>query len=167
MVKKVHQSDTEAGAPPPFSSTIRESASQIWLAGLGAFAKAQEEGTRVFDALVKEGLTIQRRTQASAEEKFSEASGRMASAASDISARASGQWDKLENLFDERVAKAMQRLGAPDARDFDELEARIRELERRLGDPGEDTAPGPRRAPRKSIDPDGGSPAAKAPRKSA
>jgi poly(hydroxyalkanoate) granule-associated protein len=59
------------------SSTVKDSAQQIWLAGLGAFSKAQEEGGKVFEALVKEGLTIQRKTQAVAEEKISEATSRM------------------------------------------------------------------------------------------
>ncbi|TXI19947.1 MAG: phosphohistidine phosphatase, partial [Ottowia sp.] len=42
------------------ASTIKESTQQIWLAGLGAFAKAQEEGGKMFDALVKEGEAMQK-----------------------------------------------------------------------------------------------------------
>ena len=37
------------------TSTIKESTQQIWLAGLGAYAKAQEEGGKIFEALVQEG----------------------------------------------------------------------------------------------------------------
>ncbi|HEX6829199.1 MAG TPA: phasin family protein, partial [Burkholderiales bacterium] len=58
---------------------VKESGHEIWLAGLGAFSKAQEEGGKVFEALVKEGVTLQKRTQAAAEEKLSEATTRMAS----------------------------------------------------------------------------------------
>src|SRR5215212_5263566 len=106
MVKKLQKStataagDKKTGAQ--LSGTVKESAQQIWLAGLGAFAKAQEEGGKVFEALVKEGTSIQRKTQAAAEEKISEATNRMASMATDISSKASGQWDKLENIFEER-----------------------------------------------------------------
>src|SRR6188768_4445165 len=71
--------------------SVKDSAQQIWLAGLGAFSKAQEEGGKVFEALVKEGMTIQRKTQAAAEEKISEATSKMASMATDISSKASGQ----------------------------------------------------------------------------
>jgi poly(hydroxyalkanoate) granule-associated protein len=110
MVKKTTQSATDNKAGPQLAGTVKESASQIWLAGLGAFAKAQEEGGKVFDTLVKEGLAIQRKTQAAAEEKLSEATNRMASMATDISSKASGQWDKLENIFEERVAKALDEL---------------------------------------------------------
>jgi poly(hydroxyalkanoate) granule-associated protein len=130
MVKKTQSSSTDKKAGPQLSGTVKESASQIWLAGLGAFAKAQEEGGKVFEALVKEGQTIQRKTQAAAEEKISEATNRMASMATDISSKASGQWDKLENIFEERVSKALNKLGVPSAKDIDVLVARIDELNR-------------------------------------
>ena len=104
---------TASGSPPDFSRTVKESAQQIWLAGLGAFAKAQEEGTRVFDTLVKEGVTMQRKTQVAAGEKISEATSKMSSMATDISSKASGQWDKLETIFEGRVAKALKKLGVP------------------------------------------------------
>lgn len=165
MVKKVHTDETDADAAPPFSNTVKESAGQIWLAGLGAFAKAQEEGTRMFDALVKEGLTLQRKTQAGAEEKISEASGRMASMATDISSRATGQWDKLENLFEERVSKAMKKLGVPSARDIEALAARVEALEARLGSTASGTAPAPRRATGKEAEAAGEPPARRSARK--
>lgn len=110
--------------------SVRASAQQIWLAGLGAFAKAQEEGSKVFDKLVKEGAGLQRKTQDAAEEKFGEATSRMNSMASDIGARAAGQWDKLENIFEERVAKALRKLDVPTASDLERLSARIDELNR-------------------------------------
>ena len=100
----------------------------VWLAGLGAFSKAQEEGGKAFESLVKEGLSIQRKTQAVAEERISEASNRMSGMANENSAKAAGQWDKLENIFEERVAKALNKLGVPSAKDVDALMARIDDL---------------------------------------
>jgi poly(hydroxyalkanoate) granule-associated protein len=123
------------GVPPDFSSTVRESAQQIWLAGLGAFAKAQEEGSKVFDTLVKEGATMQRKTQTAAGEKISEATSKMSSMASEISSKASGGWDKLETIFEDRVAKALKSLGVPTTRDIEALSARIDELNRNLARP--------------------------------
>lgn len=114
------------------SESLKESAQQIWLAGLGAFAKAQEEGGKVFEALVKEGTTLQRKTQAVAEERLSETGSRMAGLATDLSAKAAGQWDKIENLFEARVAKALKKLGTPSADDMDALIARIDELGRKI-----------------------------------
>ena len=103
------KSDKEAAAQ--FADIVKESAQQIWLAGLGAFSKAQQEGGKVFEALVKEGVGLQRKTQSAAEEKFAEAGNRMASMASELSSRASGQWDKLEGLFEEHVRGALRNLG--------------------------------------------------------
>ncbi len=130
MVKKIQKngSDKQASAQAfnsPLSGAIKDSAQQIWLAGLGAFSKAQEEGGKAFESLVKEGLSIQRKTQAVAEERISEATNKVSSMATDISSKASGQWDKLESIFEERVAKALNKLGVPSARDVDALIKRI------------------------------------------
>lgn len=110
------------------AGSVKDSAQQIWQAGLGAFAKAQAEGTRAFEALVKEGTLLQRKTQAAAEEKITEATSRMSNMATDISSKASGHWDKLETIFEERVAKALNKLGVPSAKDINALIARIDEL---------------------------------------
>ena len=134
MVKKLQKiSNDKKKTGAQLSSTVKDSAQQIWLAGLGAFSKAQEEGGKVFEALVKEGLSIQRKTQAVAEEKISEATSRVSSMANDIGSRAAGQWDKLENIFEDRVATALTKLGVPSSRDLDVLNARIDALPKSLG----------------------------------
>lgn len=134
MVKKLQKlSNDKKKTGAQLSSTVKDSAQQIWLAGLGAFSKAQEEGGKVFEALVKEGLSIQRKTQAVAEEKISVATHRVTSMASDIGSRAAGQWDKLENIFEDRVATALSKLGVPTAHDLDVLNARIDALAKSLG----------------------------------
>jgi poly(hydroxyalkanoate) granule-associated protein len=130
------------------SDTVKESAQQIWLAGLGAFAKAQQEGGKVFETLVKEGVAIQRKTQVVAEEKMAQASTRMAGVAADLSSKATGQWDKLEGIFEERVAKALKKLGVPTAAEFEALSSRIDELNRNLAKAGARSRP---TAPRKAA----------------
>lgn len=107
------------------AQTVKDSAQQIWLAGLGAYAKAQGEGGKVFEALVKEGVGLQRKTQAAAESKLSEVSGKMSSMAGEVTAKAGQHWDKLESIFEDRVAKSLNRLGVPSAKDVDALIARI------------------------------------------
>ena len=125
MVKKLQKMSADKKNNPHLSSAVKDSAQQIWLAGLGAFAKAQEEGSKVFDTLVKEGLSMQRKTQAVAEGKISEATSKMANMATDIQSKAGHQWDKLETIFEERVAKALNKLGVPSAKDVDALITRI------------------------------------------
>lgn len=123
--------DDASGAPlfdSEFAATVKESAQQIWLAGLGAFAKAQEEGGKVFDALVKEGVTLQKKTHGNAGERLSEMASRMTGMAEDVTTKAGRQWDKLESIFEERTAKALSRLGVPTAKDIAALHQRIDEL---------------------------------------
>jgi poly(hydroxyalkanoate) granule-associated protein len=131
MVKKLKQIADEkaAGAARLFDSAlaaqVKDSAQQIWLAGMGAFSKAQAEGRQVFEALVKEGTSLQKKTQTAAEERLGEVTSKMTSMAGDMSARAGQQWDKLETIFEERTAKALKRLGVPVAADVEALSARI------------------------------------------
>jgi poly(hydroxyalkanoate) granule-associated protein len=128
MVKKLKSTTESKKSGAPLSGSVKDSAQQIWQAGLGAFNKAQAEGSKAFEALVKEGVSLQRKTQSVAEEKISEATSAMSSMANGISTKASGQWDKLESIFEERVAKALNKLGVPSAKDVAALIARIDEL---------------------------------------
>ena len=130
--RKKSASNPDANSTPTagsqFSDSVKDSAQQIWQAGLGAFTRAQAEGSKAFEALVKEGISIQRKSQAAAEEKLSEATSRMTSMANDIGNKASGQWDKLESIFEDRVAKALGKLGIPSAKDVQALKERIDQL---------------------------------------
>ena len=132
MVKKLHKMSDAKKSSPQLSSAVKDSAQQIWLAGLGAFSKAQEEGSKVFDALVKEGMSIQRKTQSAAEEKITEATSRMSDMANDIQSQAGNRWDKLENIFEERVAKALSKLGVPSAKEVNALAARVDHVEKTM-----------------------------------
>jgi poly(hydroxyalkanoate) granule-associated protein len=128
MVKKLPKVDISKLNPAQMSESVKDSAQQIWQAGLGAFTRAQAEGSKAFESLVKEGVSIQRKTQSATEAKISEATSKMSHMATDISSKASGQWDKLENIFEERVAKALNKLGVPSAKDINALIERIDEL---------------------------------------
>jgi poly(hydroxyalkanoate) granule-associated protein len=166
MVTKMQKpSSSHNKAASPLAGTVKESAQQIWLAGLGAFSKAQDEGGKVFESLVKEGVAIQRKTQAVAEEKISEATSKMASMATEISSKASGQWGKLEDIFEDRVAKALNKLGVPSAKDIAALNARIDALSKSAGTGGA-KAPAAKKPAAKAA-PAKKAPAKKAARKSA
>jgi len=107
------------------AQNVKDSAQQIWAAGLASFAKAQGEGSKVFEALVSEGQKLQKKTQSAAEEKFSAVASKVSSVAGDVGAKAGQQWDKLETIFEARVAKALQGLGVPTKADIDSLIKRI------------------------------------------
>ena len=114
---------------------------------MGAFAKAQAEGKQGFDALVKEGATLQKKTQSVAEEKFGDVTSKMTSMADDVSASAGKQWDKLESIFEERTAKAMKKLGVPSSKDVDALMDRIDALSAQVARRAKSTARTARRRP--------------------
>ena len=118
MVKKLIAKKLKTvGRDSQLSATIRESAQQIWLAGLGAFAKAQQEGSKVFDALIREGEAIQRKTRKVTEDKVTE-----------MAAKATGTWDKLEQVFENRVARSLHSLGVPTRDDVAALAKRVADL---------------------------------------
>lgn len=130
---------------------IKDSAQQIWLAGLGAFAKMQQEGSKAFEALVKDGAGMQKKTQAAAEETLAQAQTRMAGFASEFGTKAAGQWGKLENIFEERVARALEKLGLPSAADYAALQARVAALEAELQRSEKKPAAASARASRKTA----------------
>ena len=105
---------------------VMDSANQIWLAGLGAFAKTQEEGSKVFESLVKEGEKVERRTRKAANEKVEERMGKV----EDVKDKASEQLDKLEQVFQVRVARTLNSLGVPSQDDIQEIASRIEELDK-------------------------------------
>ena len=149
------------------AAAIRDSAQQIWLAGMGAFAKARAERTKIFDALVKEGHSIQLRTRALAEERIGEVSGKV----NEVKERASESWDKLEQVFEDRVSRALARLGVPTSKDIKALTKRVDDLStsvRALGGKVPAKAAPARKAARKAAKPrKAAAKAAKAPAKRA
>ena len=146
-------SKPETSKFPPDAEALRDSAQQIWLAGLAAFNKAQQEGGKVFDTLVQEGLAMQRKAQSTAETKLGEASQKVSSMAQEIGQRASGQWGQLEGLFEERVARALQRLGIPSAEEVQALRERVAALEAQLrgGAPARKAPPAKKARARKTA----------------
>ncbi len=134
MVKKLKSLSAKKTSSPAglldsaLAGAVKDSAQQIWLAGMGAFSKAQEEGGKVFEALVKEGMNLQKKTQGIAEEKLGEVTGKMTAMAGTVSAKAGQNWDKLEAIFEQRTAKAMAKLGVPTAKDVQALTQRVDEL---------------------------------------
>ena len=133
--------------------SIKASAKEIWLAGMGAFAKAQAEGKQVFETLVKEGSSLQKKTQGVAEEKFSEVTSKMTNMADEVTSKANQHWDKLETIFEERTAKALKKLGVPTSSDVQALMERVDALSARVAGRGKASAKAAakKRAPAKTA----------------
>lgn len=143
MVKKLK----ELTQDKELASAVRSSAQQIWQAGLGAFAKAQEEGGRVFSKLVKEGTEFQKR----AEDKVADVSDGVSKLADGVGKQASGSWDKLEQVFEERVARALATIGVPMQNDIAALHAKIDALSLQVAALSGKAAPAPK--PKAAVKP--------------
>ena len=115
---------------PQLAGKIRDSARQIWLAGLGAYTKAEEDAGRFFERLVHEGEELEGKTRGLVERQVKAVEHRV----EDVRDRATGTWDRLETLFDDRVAGALRRLGIPRREDLRRLEDRGEALEQELAE---------------------------------
>jgi poly(hydroxyalkanoate) granule-associated protein len=112
------------------SEKIKDSARQIWLAGLGAYNKAEEDTGKIFDKLVKEGEELESLTRGVVEKRFKAVEGRVEG----VRGKASTTFGKLENVFDQRVSAALDRLGIPSHKTISDLEAQIYALEARIAE---------------------------------
>ncbi len=108
----------------PSAKQVMDSAQQIWLAGLGAFSKAQNEGKKVFETLVAQGSKIEERTRHVAEATI-ETAKEQASKTIDM---ATGKFDKLEQVFESRVHNSLNRLGVLTSKDVEALSSQVGEL---------------------------------------
>lgn len=121
----------DAGSDKSLKNTakaIMEQAEQIWLAGLGAFAKAQEQSGKVYETLVKEGAALEKATRKLTGSKVEEVRGMVEKSVSQVKERASDTWDRLEQVFENRVSKALGTLGIPGREELEQLAKRVDEL---------------------------------------
>ncbi|WP_342315584.1 phasin family protein [Lysobacter sp. FW306-1B-D06B] len=131
------------------SSKLSESAQQIWLAGVGAFSRAQAEGTKLFDALIKEGMSLEQTARRFAGGQADAVRDVVGSRVGQARERASDTWDRLEKVFEDRVQRALVKLGVPGRDDLNDLSRRVDALTAELRRQG---GAAPRKSPaRKSA----------------
>jgi len=143
------------------SKTLSESAQQIWLAGVGAFGRAQAEGGKLFEGLVKEGLNFEQTARKLAGSRADVVRDAVESRVGQARERATDTWDRLEKVFEDRVQRALVKLGVPGRDDVAALSQRVDALTAELRRVGT-AAPG--KAPRRTTT---ATPPAKATRKHA
>lgn len=110
------------------AEAVAESAEQIWQAGLGAFAKAQQDGGALFDALAREGQELHKLTQGFAGARVPGVGERIGRLAENVGRQASGSWDKIEAIFEDRVARSLRRMGVPTHAELEALRAEVEAL---------------------------------------
>src|SRR6188768_1960263 len=121
-------SDAAKDAAKEMAQTVLDSSHQIWLAGLGAFSQAKQEGAKLFETLVKQGQNLQDRTKQAASETATAARETATAKAKEMQQMAGGTWDKLEQVFEDRVARALSKLGVYTQNDVQRLAERVDQL---------------------------------------
>lgn len=181
--KKVTKKVSKKTARKPSASVgrVQDNAHEIWLAGLGAFALAQEEGvnlvrkggklineqtgkvvsesSKLFERLVAEGKKLEGKGRKMAEEAVGGVKNDVEGRVTKAREQARTNWDKLEKVFEDRVARALSRLGVPTSDEIQELSQRVAELNKRVRELAE--------AQKKSAAKPAAKPAPKAPTKPA
>ncbi|RRV09354.1 poly(3-hydroxyalkanoate) granule-associated protein PhaI [Pseudomonas sp. v388] len=112
-------------------SEVKHYARKIWLAGLGAYSKVNQEGTEYVRELIKTGEQVEKEAKKAVDEKLEAANSEIDSVRGEVSGvvgRVEHQLDRIETAFDRRVAKALNRVGIPSKRDVDLLSAKLDEL---------------------------------------
>ena len=146
-LKKTARKTTSANNPnlqeqaERLSKNLGESAQQVWLAGVGAFGRAQAEGSKLFETLVKEGLSVEQLTRKVAGGKVGAVRDAVESMVGQARERASDTWDRLEKVFEERVQRALRRLEVPSREDLSALIDRVDSLNGELRKLGAAAAP--------------------------
>jgi poly(hydroxyalkanoate) granule-associated protein len=127
MLKKAKagRAGTDARGSKDMSQAVLDSSRQIWLAGLGAFARAQAEGTKVFETLVKQGEVLESKTRRAASDTAAAARGAAEAKVKEVRQGVGGTWDKLEQVFEDRVARALSKLGVHTQSDVERLTERV------------------------------------------
>ncbi len=105
---------------------------QIWLAGLGAFVKAQEEGTKWFEGLVREGTGLKPSSRNLPADQGAKMRNAVQTGMTAFKERTQETWAQLQNLMEERVAAAVSKLSFATRSELNELQARVEELSREL-----------------------------------
>ena len=134
MAKLKSTAKAKPSAKPAEAATrsIMDSAQQIWHAGMGAFNRAQEEGTKLFETLVKEGSSLEQKTRRLATGKVDAVRDAVENRVGAVKERAADTWDRLEKVFEDRVQRALVRLGVPGREDLQSLIQRVDSLNAEL-----------------------------------
>jgi poly(hydroxyalkanoate) granule-associated protein len=156
------------------ANQAQDYAHEIWLAGLGAFSMAQDESgkilkqgtkviddtrsrvvgesTKLFERLVAEGSKLENKGRKMATDTVGGVRGDVESRVDKVRETAQTNWDKLEKVFEQRVARALSRLGVPTSDEIGELSNRVAELNKRVAELAkkQDAKPAPKASAPKS-----------------
>ncbi|TVP93153.1 MAG: poly(3-hydroxyalkanoate) granule-associated protein PhaF [Pseudomonadaceae bacterium] len=136
--KKADKTATGSG----WVSEIENYSRQIWLAGLGAYAKAGKEGVKLFEGLIKDGEVAEKAAKTEIDKQVDTLKGKRKSGkatlddakskADQAKGKLTGKWNELESAFEQRLNSAVSRLGVPTRGEIQQLDSKIDELTKQI-----------------------------------
>lgn len=99
---------------------LKDSVHRIWLAGLGALAAAEEEGSKLFSRLVERGRDVESRGKVEVD--------KVKENVDKLKTKAENAVEGWGEKFDERLAATLHRLGVPTRDEIRNLTQRVEEL---------------------------------------
>lgn len=121
LIEKPVKSKSKSASERRSMLDFRKYTKQIWLAGLGAFSRAEEEGNKLFDSLVKVGEELESKTVDIADQTVEKVSEKARESVTDTK-------DKVEKLIDNSVHHSLNRIGLVTLKDIQHLERLILQL---------------------------------------
>jgi len=103
---------------------IKDSVHRIWLAGLGALAAAEEEGSKLFSRLVDRGRDVESKGKVEVD--------KMKVDVDRFKAKAETTFETWGDKFDEKLTATLRRLGVPTRDEIRNLTQRVEELNHKL-----------------------------------
>ena len=133
--KAVVKKKAEVESKATVLTDVKAYAHKVWLAGLGAYVKAGQEGADYFKDLVKAGESVEKQGKKLVTEQVEAANSQITAQLESVKTSVFGvkekvevQLDKVEKAFDNRVASALNRMGIPSKQDVEALSAKLDEL---------------------------------------
>lgn len=111
---------------------FRKYTKQIWLAGLGAFSRAEEEGNKLFDNLVKVGEELESKTVEVADQTVTKVTEKTKESVEKTIESVNDTKDKAERLIDQSVNHSLNRIGLVTVKDIKHLESLILQLHNKV-----------------------------------
>jgi poly(hydroxyalkanoate) granule-associated protein len=121
---ETRETTSETRQDKSIQEDLKESAHRIWLAGLGALAAAEQEGSKMFNRLVERGRDFETKGKTEAKDQYEKAREQFDKAKS----QAKESWDNVGGKVDEMVTQALHRLGVPTREEIHTLTQRVEEL---------------------------------------
>jgi poly(hydroxyalkanoate) granule-associated protein len=120
-----------------------DSAHRIWLAGLGAVAVAEEEGTKLFTNLVERGEGLEEKSKEQVEKAMGAVTG--------VKTVAESYWETFESTVDDQVTGIIHRLGVPTKTEIDELSKQVEKLSKSIDAMKKEAKPAAKPATRRTT----------------